>query len=925
MTRPVFLLACVTALALSAAPRAVATSVSMWLAVDVTQVDAVITTLAVGDRFAIALTVNDAVLDQNSSIGGGQFPNLLSDFTMTAFPTNAGTWVPSGTFDLPASNFVDNAFGNGFTFQVRGTGFPDGGPGLPFFDVDLNFSWLGDITDSGLGDSFAQQLGGAFDPTRAILGPSAIRFAPPTIPEATLATASNFFLWTNAGSGDWTTNSNWRPHGQPNSSADVNISNGGTAQITTAGAQAQKVFLGQLIFGGSGHLEVTSSPASLSAQDIVVGDDGTGTLSITAGGTVSTTNGGDIGIQAGSSGTVTVTGAGSAWTSTGTLELAESGDGSLTVSNGALVTSLIGELADDDVANAVVTVTGAGSRWNMTGQLVVADDGTATMSILDGGAVSNTNATIGADTVAVGTVTVAGAGSTWTNDGSITVGVEAEGSLTIEDGGSVSNHDGHIGAIAGSTGMVTVTGAGSTWNNSTSLTVGESGTGALTIQDGGHVSNLHAGFIGANTGSSGMAIVSGTGSTWTNTTNLRVGHFGTGTLRIEAGGHVSNLHSVVGDFSGSNGTAIVSGAGSTWTNSANFIVAHSTTGTLTIEAGGAVSNVNGYIGLEIGSIGLVTVTGAGSQWQNTGSLFVGGEPAEPGGQGTLRIQTGGTVVVAQNTDLFADGHIHLEGGTLDAQSISFQGGGEFDWTSGTLHVGSFNGNLTNQAGTLAPGHSAGSTTIAGFYAQQAGAKLEIEIGGTTPGSTYDVVNITSIAGLSGQLQLALPGGFLPSASDTFTVLSAASGIFGAFSNVANSQRLTTSDGIGSFLVHYGLGSPFNQNQVVLSAFEAVLLPGDYNDDGVVDAADYVLWRKTFGMSGFALAADGNGNNQIDSGDYDVWTAHFGESLGSGSGAAVALSHDSDAAVPEPGSVTFVCLAIICGVRRGHRMQLGRRS
>ena len=52
--------------------------VPLWLAVDVTQVDAGITAVAVGDRLAIALVVNDAVLDQNSSIGGGQFPSLLS-------------------------------------------------------------------------------------------------------------------------------------------------------------------------------------------------------------------------------------------------------------------------------------------------------------------------------------------------------------------------------------------------------------------------------------------------------------------------------------------------------------------------------------------------------------------------------------------------------------------------------------------------------------------------------------------------------------------------------------------------------------------------------------------------------------------------------------------------------------------------------
>ena len=41
------------------------------------------------------------------------------------------------------------------------------------------------------------------------------------------------------------------------------------------------------------------------------------------------------------------------------------------------------------------------------------------------------------------------------------------------------------------------------------------------------------------------------------------------------------------------------------------------------------------------------------------------------------------------------------------------------------------------------------------------------------------------------------------------------------------------------------------------SFVAVGLAGDYNLDGIVDAADYVVWRKTLGQSGTDLAADGN--------------------------------------------------------------------
>ena len=80
---------------------------------------------------------------------------------------------------------------------------------------------------------------------------------------------------------------------------------------------------------------------------------------------------------------------------------------------------------------------------------------------------------------------------------------------------------------------------------------------------------------------------------------------------------------------------------------------------------------------------------------------------------------------------------------------------------------------------------------------------------------------------------------------------------------------------------------------------APALPGDYNHDHVVDAADYTVWRDSFGQTGSGLAADGNGNGQIDAGDYDVWRLYFGQT---GAGAT--------GAVPEPGSVLLISLALV---------------
>jgi hypothetical protein len=90
--------------------------------------------------------------------------------------------------------------------------------------------------------------------------------------------------------------------------------------------------------------------------------------------------------------------------------------------------------------------------------------------------------------------------------------------------------------------------------------------------------------------------------------------------------------------------------------------------------------------------------------------------------------------------------------------------------------------------------------------------------------------------------------------------------------------------------------------------------GDYNANGVVDAADYVVWRKTLGQTVAGLPADGDGSGTIDTGDFDVWKAHFGNTAGSGA----ALD---PAAIPEPISrMLFLCSTGIWAIpmMRAHR-------
>ncbi len=80
--------------------------------------------------------------------------------------------------------------------------------------------------------------------------------------------------------------------------------------------------------------------------------------------------------------------------------------------------------------------------------------------------------------------------------------------------------------------------------------------------------------------------------------------------------------------------------------------------------------------------------------------------------------------------------------------------------------------------------------------------------------------------------------------------------------------------------------------------------GDFNGDGVVNMADYVVWRSTFGST-TDLRADANGDGAVNDADYGVWRSFFGTSYAAG-----ALTEG--AAVPEPAS-GVLCLAALWSV------------
>ena len=158
----------------------------------------------------------------------------------------------------------------------------------------------------------------------------------------------------------------------------------------------------------------------------------------------------------------------------------------------------------------------------------------------------------------------------------------------------------------------------------------------------------------------------------------------------------------------------------------------------------------------------------------------------------------------------------------------------------------------------------------------------------------------------------------------------------------------TNDSLADYTFYYdgvaiwnGGGAPVSQAQeyIILSSevFASFAGPipvggygarGDFNDDGIVDAADYVVWRQTSGQTvGKGSGADANTDGVIGPEDYAVWKANFGRTasvtnvqfdyvraygLASGSGAVADLG---DNLVPEPGSLVLLVIGVMALPRR----------
>jgi hypothetical protein len=267
--------------------------------------------------------------------------------------------------------------------------------------------------------------------------------------------------------------------------------------------------------------------------------------------------------------------------------------------------------------------------------------------------------------------------------------------------------------------------------------------------------------------------------------------------------------------------------------------------------------------------------------QHAGTLTIA---AQSGNTAELNITSGWLVAetsVAIGATPASNATLNLSGGALVTPLLKKGSAGVFNFTGGTLHADVVDFDIVNDGGNISPGQGIGHTEIHGPLDINSGS-IEIEIASTT---SFDKIAATGSVNLGGNLRVALLDGYLPHGDETFTVLTGAA-VSGSFMNIAFNSRVPLEGSSASFLV-----SPSATN-VTLSCFHTGMA-GDYDNDGVVGTADYVVWRTCL-ANGTQLTNESVSPGIVDDADLNAWRANFGHTFAQNASPANA--------VPEQGTI-----------------------
>jgi fibronectin-binding autotransporter adhesin len=369
--------------------------------------------------------------------------------------------------------------------------------------------------------------------------------------------------------------------------------------------------------------------------------------------------------------------------------------------------------------------------------------------------------------------------------------------MIIQNGSTLTNTgQARLGIIGGSTGIVTVTGPGSQWTSLGALTLGFQGAGTLNIENSGQV-NATSAILGANDGSSGTLNITIGGMlqtqslrAGTSTTGASQANFDNGILRATAANAM-----FIQRFTGTELNLL---AGGLTIDTAGFAVGTDATsgfsgvGGLTVTGGGGIFNLqansiySGETQIDFGSS--LALTGAGAVANSSRVVADGTFNVSAAAAPTIRSLAGGgsvllgaqTLTITNANDTFAGviggtGGLTVTGGSQTLSGVNTYTGAT-TVSGGRLAVngsitspvatsgagilggtGTIFGDVTN-AGTIAPGNSIGTLTIAGNYTGTGGT-LEVEavLGGDASPTDFLVVT-GNTAGSTNVTVINLGGG-----------------------------------------------------------------------------------------------------------------------------------------------------------------------
>jgi T5SS/PEP-CTERM-associated repeat protein len=494
------------------------------------------------------------------------------------------------------------------------------------------------------------------------------------------------------------------------------------------------------------------------------------------------------------------------------------------------------------------------------------------------------------------------------------IGISDIGRLTINGGSTLTSDMAIIGDLLNGVGLVTVTDfnsgtdSASRWTT-TSLMVGDEGIGRLEILNGAIVTvdvaaNPGIGdlFIGNDADSQGTIIVNGFGSQLRMGDDSTVGLNGTGILRIENDGQVIGTNDLGTDtFSvGVHGRIELAGGrlrSEVLTNNGVII------GSGRLDNAGAIVNSGtGHIEVRtadrlvinapVTNQGEIVVLGGELEFFDPVTSSVSGAEVTLRDGGQVEFPTTGFGYDSTAGTLASTAGINDIYGTVRIQGLS----SKLVVTGRSTAI--FHDPVTNAGGTIEVFPGSTPVYLQGLTTTGSTAVLSLHLTDPEEPAELGQVDVVGTAQLAGKVAIQLGAGYHPRVGDAFQVLTA--------SQVIGTLDLGTAPALlGGMIWEIDV----NPTNVLLS----VVATGDYNGNGVVDAADYVVWRETQGQSGDRLAADANGDRMVDTADYEFWRARFGNVVTAGSGAMTAV-------VPEPVSKVMLLLGVVCALCRSRSVR-----